>query len=147
MADLKLTSEEVAMIRIQINANAKASERFKRLSVIAWRDAAIVSLLLQGIKSKEITELRLADLSVSKLVVNPRLGSRRLVRLEDATRLYLDKYLDGVMSQERAVLFLSQRGKVINVRTIERMISQLGDQVALHLVPSRLTASAENLLD
>lgn len=61
MADLKLASDEVGMIRFQINANARASERFKRLSVIAWRDAAIVSLLLQGLKSKEITELRLAD--------------------------------------------------------------------------------------
>ncbi len=143
MADLKLTSEEVEMIRFQINANARASERFKRLSVIAWRDAAIVSLLLQGLKSKEITELRLADLSFSGLVVNPRLGSRRLVRLEDTTRLYLDKYLDGVMPQERAVLFLSQRGKVLNVRTVERMISKLGDQLELELVPSLLTNSAD----
>ena len=144
MADLKLTPEEVAMIHFQINANAKASERFKRLSVIAWRDAAIVSLLLQGLKSKEITELRLADLSFSGLVVNPRLGSRRLVRLEDTTRLYLDKYLGGVMLQERAVLFLSQRGKVLNVRTVERMISKLGDQLELELVPSLLTNSTDD---
>ena len=143
MADLKLTSEEVAMIRFQINANAKASERFKRLSVIAWRDAVIVSLLLQGLKSKEITELRLADLNFSGLVVNPRLGSRRLVRLEDTTRLCLDKYLDGVMPKERAVLFLSQRGKMLHVRTIERMISKLGDQLELELVPSLLTNSAD----
>jgi site-specific recombinase XerD len=144
MADLKLTSEEVAMIRFQINANARASERFKRLSVIAWRDAAIISLLLQGLKSKEITELRLADLSFSGLVVNPRLGNRRLVRLEDTTRLYLDKYLNGVTPKERAVLFLSQRGKMLNVRTIERMISKLGDQLELELVPSLLTNSADS---
>jgi site-specific recombinase XerD len=144
MADLNLTPEEVAIIHAQINANAKASERFKRLSVIAWRDAAIVSLLLQGLKSKEITELRLEDLSFSGLVVNPRLGNRRLVQLEDTTRLYLDKYLDGVMPQERAVLFLSQRGKVLNVRTIERMISKLGDQLELELVPSLLTNSADD---
>jgi site-specific recombinase XerD len=144
MADLKLTSDEVAMIRFQINANAKASERFKRLSVIAWRDAAIVSLLLQGLKSKEITELRLADLGFSGLLVNPRLGSQRLVQLEDITRLYLDKYLDGVELKERAVLFLSQRGKVLNVRTIERMISKLGDQLELELVPSLLTNSADD---
>jgi len=144
MTDLKLTPEEVAAICLQVNANAKASERFKRLSVIAWRDAAIVSLLLQGLKSKEITELRLTDLSFSGLVVNPRLGSRRLVRLKDTTRLYLDKYLDGVMPQERAVLFLSQRGKVLNVRTVERLISKLGDQLELELVPSLLTNSTDD---
>ena len=144
MADLNLTPEEVAIIRAQINANAKASERFKRLSVIAWRDAAIVSLLLQGLKSKEITELRLADLGFSGLLVNPRLGGQRLVQLEDITRLYLDKYLDGVELKERAVLFLSQRGKVLNVRTIERMISKLGDQLELELVPSLLTNSADD---
>jgi len=144
MADLKLAPEEVVIIHAQINANAKASERFKRLSVIAWRDAAIVSLLLQGLKSKEITELRLEDLSFSGLVVNPRLGSRRLVQLEDTTRFYLDKYLDGVVPTARAVLFLSQRGKVLNVRTIERMISKLGDQLELALVPSLLTNRAND---
>lgn len=149
MAALTLTSEEVAIIRTQIDANARASQRFKRLSAIAWRDAAIVSLLFLGLTSKEICELRLADLKFSKLVVAPRWGGQRTVKLDAETRKYLEHYLEGVRVEERAMLFLSQRGKVINVRTIERMISKLGDQVDLHLVPSRLTISAseEELLD
>jgi hypothetical protein len=64
--------------------------------------------------------------------------------LEDTTRLYLEKYLDGVELKERAILFLSQRGKVLNVRTVERMISKLGDQLELELVPSLLTNSADD---
>jgi len=160
MKALTLAPEEVANILVQIDTNARASQRFKRLSAIAWRDAAIVSLLLSELTSKEICELRLADLKFSKLVVAPRWGGRRTVKLDalvvaprwggrrtvklDAeTRKYLDRYLEGAKPGERAMLFLSQRGKVINVRTIERMISKLGDQVGLYLVPSRLTISAE----
>ena len=142
MADLKLAPEEIAMIQLQVSTNARASQRFKRLSAIAWRDAAIVALLLQGLKSREITELHLADLKFSKLIVDPRLGSRRTVDLEDTTRLYLDKYLENVILEERVALFLSQRGKIINVRTIERMISKLGDQLEINLFPSLLTNSA-----
>ncbi len=142
MKALILTPEEVASVRTQIGTNARASQRFKRLSAIAWRDAAIVSLLFSGLTSKEICELRLADLKFSKLVVAPRWGGRRTVNLDVETRKYLDHYLEGVEPEERAMLFLSQRGKVINVRTVERMISKLGDQVDLYLVPSRLTISA-----
>ena len=141
MATLTLTPEEVAVVRQQIDANARASQRFKRLSAIAWRDAATVSLLLSGLTSKEICELRFTDLKFSKLVVAPRWGGRRTVKVGAETRKYLDHYLEGAKPEERAMLFLSQRGKVINVRTIERMISKLGDQVGLHLVPSRLTIS------
>ena len=139
MKALILTPEEVESVCTQIDTNARASQRFKRLSAIAWRDAAIVSLLFSGLTSKEICELRLADLKFSKLVVAPRWGGRRTVKLDADTRKYLDRYLEG--AEERAMLFLSQRGKVINVRTIERMISKLGDQVGLYLVPSRLTIS------
>jgi site-specific recombinase XerD len=142
MSDLKLAPEEVTMIQLQVNSNARASQRFKRLSAIAWRDAAIVALLLQGLKSREITELRLADLKHSKLIIEPRLGSRRTVELEDTTRLYLDKYLEDVIPEERVALFLNQRGKTLNVRTIERMISKLGDQLEINLFPSLLTNSA-----
>ena len=140
MKALTLTPEEAAKVRQQIDANARASQRFKRLSAIAWRDAAIVSLLFSGLTSREICELRFADLKFNKLVVAPRWGGRRTVKLDADTRKYLDRYLEG--AEERAMLFLSQRGKVINVRTIERMISKLGDQVGLYLVPSRLTISA-----
>ena len=142
MTALTLTPEEIASVRNQIDANARASKRFKRLSAIAWRDAAIVSLLFLGLTSKEICELCLADLKFSKLVVNPKWGGRRTVKLDAETRKYLDYYLEGVKPEERAMLFLSQRGKVINVRTIERMISKLGDQLGLYLVPNRLTISA-----
>ena len=142
MGSLKLSPEEVTMIHLQVSTNGRASERFKRLSAIAWRDAAIVALLLQGLKAREITELRLEDLTFSKLIVDTRWEKRRTVELEDTTRLYLDKYLEGVIPEERVALFLSQRGKTINVRTIERMISKLGDQLGMKLVPSLLTNSA-----
>ena len=145
MKALTLTPEEVASVRTQIDANARASQRFKRLSAIAWRDAAIVSLLFSGLTSREVCELRLADLKFNKLIVAPRWGDRRTVKVDAETRKYLDHYLEG--AEERAMLFLSQRGKVINVRTIERMISKLGDQVGLYLVPSRLTISASEESD
>ena len=142
MKVLTLTPEETASIRQQVYANAKASERFKRLSLIAWRDAAIVSLLLLGLTSKEICELRLSDLKFRKLVVSPRWGGRRTVKLDEDTIKYLDHYLEDA-GEKRTMLFLSQRGKVLNVRTVERVISKLGDQLELDLVPSRLTISAE----
>ena len=145
MEALTLTTEEVAIIRQQIGSNARASQRFKRLSAIAWRDAAIVSLLFLGLTSKEICDLRLADLKFSKLIVNPKWGGRRNVDLDADTRKYLDHYLEG--TEERVLIFLSQRGKVLNVRTIERMISKLGDQVDIPLVPSRLTISASEESD
>ena len=139
MTALTLAPEEVASIRLQIDANARASQRFKRLSAIAWRDAAIVSLLLLGLTSKEICELRLKDLKWFTVTVSPKWGGRRTIKLDADTHRYLNCYLEGI--EERVMLFLSQRGKVLNVRTIERMISKLGDQVDLHLVPSRLTIS------
>ena len=145
MKALTLTPEEVASVRTQIDANARASQRFKRLSAIAWRDAAIVSLLFSGLTSREVCELRLADLKFNKLIVAPRWGDRRTVKVDAETRKYLDRYLED--AEERAMLFLSQRGKVINVRTIERMISKLGDQVGLYLVPRRLTISASEESD
>ena len=139
MAILTLTAEETKNIYRQIDANVRASQRFKRLSAIAWRDAAIVSLLFLGLTSKEICDLRLADLKFSKLIVNPKWGSRRNVNLDADTRKYLDHYLEDAEGQ--VLIFLSQRGKVLNVRTIERMISKLGDQVDIPLVPNRLTIS------
>ena len=145
MATLLLTPEEVEIIYRQIDANAGASQRFKRLSAIAWRDAAIVSLLFLGLTSKEICDLCLADLKFGKLIVNPKWGGRRNVDLDANTRKYLDHYLEG--TEERMLIFLSQRGKVLNVRTIERMISKLGDQVDIPLVPSRLTISASKESD
>ena len=137
----KLSPDDVILIRAQIKTNAIASQRFARLGKIAWRDAAIIELLLQGVKASEIGEVRLSDLRFNRLTIDPKWGGRRVIELNQATREYLDHYLEG--EDEHVLLLLNQRGKVVGQRTLEQMISKLGKQINRRLTPGMLTRTGK----
>ena len=141
----KLSPDDVTLIRAQIKTNAIASQRFAKLGKIAWRDAAIIELLLQGVKASEIGEVRLSDLRFNRLTIDPKWGGRRVIELNQATREYLDHYLEG--EDEHVLLFLNQRGKVVGQRTLEQMISKLGKQINRRLTPGMLTRTGKESED
>ena len=142
-ADLTLDDEQVAAIRVQVSMNANTSKRYKRLHQISLRDTAIISLLLLGVKPSEMIELRLDDLVFESLKVRPRRGGDRLISLDKEARRYLTLYIEGVEPDERVLLFVSQRGNMMDVRSIQRSVADLGEQVGLHLVPGRLNRVAK----
>ena len=133
----KLSPDDVILIRAQIKTNAIASQRFAKLGKIAWRDAAIVELMLMGVSPQEIGELLRKDLRFYQLTIAPKWGGRRTITLDRTTREYLDHYLDG--EEERLLLFVNQRGKPVGRRTLEQMISKLGKQINRRLTPWALT--------
>lgn len=137
----KLTPEDTAILRKQVRENANTSQRFAKLSKIAWRDAAIVDLLLMGVEPCEIGGLLKKDLHFFQLTIVPKWGDRRTLTLDQATREYLDRYLDG--EEERILLFVNQRGKPVGQRTLEQMLSKLGKQIGRRLTPWTLTRTGK----
>jgi len=135
-----LTNQEIAALFALLDGNIQSARRYKKLYKIALRDAALVALLLEGITTHEITELRREDLNFSGLLVTPKWGSRRNVKIKSVTRKYLDLYLEDV-EDEQILLLVNQRGSPLTPRLIRRVVRNLGKQLGVRLYPGRLIAS------
>ena len=140
MPQSTLTKEEIDALIALLDGNIQSAKRYKKLYRVAVRDAALVALLLEGITTKEVIELRRADLSFSDLLVNPKWGSRRRVKINDVTRKYLDLYLEDA-EDEQTLLLVNQRGSPLTPRLVRRVTRGLGEQLGIRLYPGRLIAS------
>ncbi len=139
---LGLSPDEVKRLREQVRTNENVARRFKNLHAISVRDAAIISLLLLGVKAAEIVELKRSDLSTGRatLVVYPRHGKRRNSEMDAEARKWLTLYLEE-RDDQSVLLFISQRGGLLTIRAIERMLNKFGDQVGFRVTSSLLVNS------
>lgn len=101
-------------------------EAYRLLDVIFDnRDKAIVLLFLNtGLRLSELINIDITDIKDDILIVEGKGNKERYIPLTTACINSINKYLEERPSTEEKALFLSNRGKRINERTIQKMIKK-----------------------
>lgn len=117
------TEEELELLLSREN-------RYKHLK---WRNKAIIAFLIyQGMRSEEITRLRLDDIDLEIGTVNVRAtktSAKRVLELRPNQAVFLDKYIsyhrEPMMLGRYKGVFITTRGVPVSVEAISRMIRPL----------------------
>jgi len=110
-----------------------------RPSRTAARDFAILQLLLQaGIRIGELVQLQTVDIDLEQdpgtlTVCGQGKRPERRLPLNDAVRCALCAYLEQPRPAEACHVFLSQEGKPLSIRSVQRIVASLGETVGVEV--------------
>jgi site-specific recombinase XerD len=124
------TSETKTLSNEELSQLLSAAERGSRAGLVR-RDVAILQLLMQtGLRVSEVVNLQTDDLIFANPGLHLRVsgpqanGDERRIPLPGDLCRTLDQYLQVRPQAVSSHLFLSQEGRAISTRTVQRIISQ-----------------------
>jgi integrase/recombinase XerD len=115
-------------------------------SVLDTRDKAIILLLLKtGIRCNELLSLDIQDLNLTEMTIRlkptPK-RSNRIVYFDQETADVLSRWLKAREARNKygsSALFLSTRGKRLEISRVEKMLEKRAEMVGLHDSSSKRT--------
>jgi integrase/recombinase XerD len=115
-------------------------------SVLDTRDKAIILLLLKtGIRCNELLSLDIQDLNLTEMTIRlkpPPKRSNRIVYFDQETADVLSRWLKAREARNKygsSALFLSTRGKRLEISRVEKMLEKRAEMVGLHDSSSKRT--------